>query len=530
MPIVDIQRRFRELGRIRTGEQVATGKTYQSGPRRGQPKMRPTKLPRFRLTSPWQHLIEHAAEAFGGDPRPWHNDGTGGDEYEVVVDVDSLPVIIPPGDFFEQWYELWTGGGCARRCDGKRQVLVDQPCRCPEDVFERQEKAAKNPPEACKPTTRVRLMLPDVADVGIWRLETHGFHAAAELGGAAGLVEAAVRLGTMIPADLRLQAREGARRPGEQRKKFYVPAITFRGTLGPVLDALGVLESGATMPALVGMEPRPAIDHGGTPALPAGTTFDPSPVERSSFPDQPPAPPAGDQVLDVDPGEGSIDAGDGFEPAGALDPGALEVEPAEDFEPPDRPVEDAGDGSGPALTGPQMVAMRLKDRGVEDRAERLAFVSAVVGRKVASSKELKPAEVREVLDVLRSDDRFAAMAGEALAYLDEPAPASTSTPADEPIETTAKPAEPAPAAPARETRRRAPSSSSSDDPSTWDGDRWRAVLKERGVKVVAVLREANRLARERDVKPPGTLDELKGSGIETEVLGYVEAEAAEGRS
>ena len=544
MPIVDIQRRFRELGRIRTGQVVETGKLYKSGSKKGQPVTRPTKLPRFRLTSPWEHLIQQAAEVFGGTPAPWHNDGTGGDEFEVVVEVDSLPVVIPPGEVFEQWYELWTGGGCSKRCDGVRQVLVDRPCSCPEDPIVRQEKAAKG--EACKPTTRVRLMLPDVADVGIWRLESHGFHAAAELGGAAGLVEAATRQGAMIPADLRLQAREGARRPGQPKKSFYVPAITFRGTLGPVLAALGILEEGATMPRLLGVEPRPAIDSGGQPALPpAGTPFDPAPVEPASLPGPPPEPPAAPAPPPPDPGPADALSeafpGAGFEPPEADDQGELAPEP-EVLEPPAHEPDEQvpSEEGGGALSGPAMIAIRAKTRGYEDRDERLALVSAIVGRLVKSTKELRVREVSVVLGVLDDEEKTESFSGAALGYFEqivaeqeaakktaEPAAAETKEP-DPPAPEPDAPAAPAPLeTTGREAAPRVPRSPAPDDPSTWDAAKWREVLKDRGVKVSALLKEASRLARAAGSSAPGTLDDVGSSGLAAELLGFVETQASD---
>ena len=516
MPIVDIQRRFRELGRIRTGHKVRT----KGG------RMAPAKLPRFRLTSPWQHLIEQAAEVYGGEAKPWRNEGTKADEWEVIIDAESLPVVVPPGEVFDQWYELWTGGGCSRRCDGVRQTLVDRACQCPEDPHDRQEKAAKG--EACKPTTRLRLMLPDVADVGIWRLESHGFHAAAELGGAAGLVEAATRQGAMIPADLRLAAREGARRPGEPRKSFYVPALSFRGTLGPVLDALGILETGATMPALLGhVQPRPALDAGGTPALPSrGTPFDPAPVEVAGLPgpvpdpDPPPAAPA-------DPAPPAPAAPQGFEPPEdrAAAPEAPTPTP-EPFEPPDHdPDEEHG---GPTLTGPQIIAMKLKDLGVTDRAEKLRAVALLVGRPVASSKDLTTAEVRNVLDVLNDETE----AGEFLAWHRETEATLTDAPDPAPEPTTA-PADPEPVVivpevvdgPPRATRRPAPVHGA-EEPAGWDGDRWRAVLTEHGLKPVAAIREAARLAREQGVDAPANLDAFASSGLADELAGWIYAQGA----
>ena len=63
MPILNLQRQLRELGRIRTGIQVST-----SGGKR-----RPSKLETFRLTSGARELIEAAAEAYGGTVTPWQN-------------------------------------------------------------------------------------------------------------------------------------------------------------------------------------------------------------------------------------------------------------------------------------------------------------------------------------------------------------------------------------------------------------------------------------------------------------------------
>lgn len=520
MPILDIQQRFRELGRIRTGIQV---------PNKSGRGTHPEKLARFRLTSEWQHLIEQAAEVFGGEARPWDNDGAA--EFEVIVEVDSLPVVIPPGEVLDQWYEMWSGGGCQRRCDGVRQVLQDRPCQCPADPMERQELAGKG--QACKPTTRLRLMLPDVADVGIWRLESHGFHAAAELGGSAGLVAAATKAGAMIPADLRLASREGARRPGTPKKSFYVPALSFRGTLGPVLDALGILDEGATMPRILGVEARPSLESGGRAALPAGgSSFDPAPTEAASFgtAPPPPAPPAPAEVVDDGPPPPPAPTGfappaetEGFAPPPETPPPAPEA-----YEPPAPSSSSSDVDSGPAYSGPQLIGMKFTDRGIKDRAHRLRMVSWLVHREISSGKDLKPAEVRTVLDLLNDDDGFAELL-ELVPPLD---PEAGQEGAEEPAQGSPAP-EPPKAAPEvltpdavvdppRTRRRRAPASS----PDGMDGAQWRAMLAERQVKVTEVLREAQRLARAGDVKPPETLDEIAASGLAEELLGFVEATAA----
>jgi hypothetical protein len=56
MPILDIQKRARELGRIRLGQVVvsANGKT------------RPEKIDRFRFTSYSRELLDQVAALYGG--------------------------------------------------------------------------------------------------------------------------------------------------------------------------------------------------------------------------------------------------------------------------------------------------------------------------------------------------------------------------------------------------------------------------------------------------------------------------------
>jgi hypothetical protein len=213
MPIITLQRQMRELGRIRTGIQVASG---QGG------RKRPAKLETFRLTSSSRELIEAAAEAYGGTVTPWQNGDSA--EFEVVTTAAALDIVVPPGQPVSQWYELWSAGGCQRRCDGVTNVLTMTPCACPADVEQRLELAAKG--EACKATTRLNVMLPALPDLGVWRLESHGFYAAVELAGAAEILAMASATGRLIPARLRLDQRE-KKVPGKPTNRYAVPVIEF---------------------------------------------------------------------------------------------------------------------------------------------------------------------------------------------------------------------------------------------------------------------------------------------------------------
>jgi len=242
MPIIGLQRQLRTLGRIRTGNTVDAGKG----------KRRPHKLETFRLTSPSRIQIDAAAAAFGGICTPWTNPA-GGPEFEVITSATSLDIVVPPGGSVSQWYELWTAAGCARRCDGQTNLLPEPgPCLCPADVDERLELAARG--EACKATTRLRVILPALPDLGSWMLESHGYYAAVELAGAAEVLEAASEAGRLIPARLRLDQRT-KKIPGQPTRQYAVPVIEF----------------GETFAALVGgpTSSAPALAPGRRPELPA---------------------------------------------------------------------------------------------------------------------------------------------------------------------------------------------------------------------------------------------------------------------
>ncbi|MDP8961526.1 MAG: hypothetical protein M3N32_07935 [Actinomycetota bacterium] len=286
MPILTIQQRLAELGRIRVG--AKTGK--------GHPK----KLEQFRFTSPSQRLIEAVAELYGGEVQEWEGAPTDGAQWEVFTAADSINVVLPPNEFVSQWMELWSGGGIKRRCDGTTETLSMKPCLCDPDPADRE----------CSPTTRLRVMLPEVAGVGVWRLETHSYHAAAELAGVAQLLAAATAAGKAIPASLRLEQRE-KRVSGKATLKYAVPRIDVHAPLGAVLEAVGV-ESVLAPPERAAAplsgrrqtqrEPLPAGPELAPPAQggPDEPGFGPAPApqakagEKVDLPPAPPPPPEAD--------------------------------------------------------------------------------------------------------------------------------------------------------------------------------------------------------------------------------------------
>lgn len=175
MPILDLQMRMRQLGEIRIGHVVPTGRTRKDG----KPGTRPAKLDRFRFTSPSREILASVAELYGGEVQPWTPANGGPSEFEVYSKANRLPVLIPPRDAVSQWYELYAGSKCQRRCDGVTEHKSDRPCMC-------------NPEKRdCKITTRVNVMLRDVPALGQWLLITKGYYAAVTLPPAAELLSQA---------------------------------------------------------------------------------------------------------------------------------------------------------------------------------------------------------------------------------------------------------------------------------------------------------------------------------------------------
>lgn len=412
MPIVILeeQRRFRELGRIRLGEREPV--MVKSGPKAGQqvvkdgkPVFRPKRLADFRLTSPWRHLLEAAQAVYGGEVRPW-NPSEGRNEFELATGRPDIDVLVPPGDVLSQWLEEWSGGGCQRRCDGRRMIVAqgksaDRACQCdPDGTLGITDDARK-----CKPYTRLLLMVPELPDLGVWRVESHGVNAALELGRAIELTELATRRGVILPAVLRIEARE-VRRPGEPTKRFVVPTLGFRHGLGDTLAALGFGDSKglAMLPGAQAVQTRPALNAGGTPPLSEGDPEDAltaraRPVEAASLP-----PAAGGNATEAKPG--TKDTGGGTEADGdedIADAELIDAEPAAFVPPAHDPNEEAQAATGGAsLTVAQLIAVKAREAGVDDDT-RHAVIGIVTRGRTRSGKDVTDkGELDRIIRVLTS--------------------------------------------------------------------------------------------------------------------------------
>ncbi len=265
--------RPRELGRLRTGESVPVVKNGQVQTHDdGSPKMRPNKRETWRITSGSRHLLQEAADLYGGQVVVWEDAPTPG-QWELATDKVSIEVMIPYDSALSQAFELWSGGGCQRRCDGER-MDDDQPCVCPADIEARMKAAGQRTPTACKPTTRLNVLLPDIHELGYWRLEVHGYNAAVEIPGTLAMAQG-IRVAYKDPnpwfiawlkIDPRMKKKDG------ETLRYPVPVIEIPA-------------SGRSL--MVGPGEKPALSGGGAPQIGPG---------RDSGPEA--APPPSDDPFD----------------------------------------------------------------------------------------------------------------------------------------------------------------------------------------------------------------------------------------
>ncbi|WP_213451553.1 recombination directionality factor [Rhizomonospora bruguierae] len=254
--ILTLQRQARELGRLRMGWSEPYTDKY------GKEKRKPVKSTTWVLTTPQRAYLEPAVEAWGGQVEEWQPQGNGAKVWRIVTDTDAIDAILPPGDPLSQAYEMWSRGGCQRRCDGETEQLSNKPCLCRAEFGD--EFHLQKPEVVCRPHTRLNVVLPDMPDLGVWRVETHGFYAANEIAAAVDLIRHATGGTVAVPVRLRIEPR--TRVAQGKTKQFLVLALEIRGsTAGQILagqPATVELEGTAQRRAL---EAAPAAANGTRP-------------------------------------------------------------------------------------------------------------------------------------------------------------------------------------------------------------------------------------------------------------------------
>lgn len=209
--IITIQRQARELGRLRTG-------TFNG--------RYPERSNTWIVSSHAEHYVEAAAQIWGGTPEKWQPQGNGAAQFRVITQAVSLDAILPPGDPLSQSYESWSRGGCQRRCDGVSEELSGEPCLCVAKWGPDFHQVAPRD-AACKMTTRLNVLLPEMPDIGVWRAETHSYYSANEVAAAVDMLKGSIGVDKLVPVRLRIEQR--TRVAEGKTKQFPVVAVELRG-------------------------------------------------------------------------------------------------------------------------------------------------------------------------------------------------------------------------------------------------------------------------------------------------------------
>ena len=263
--LLNIQRRAAEHGRLRTG--------YTQG-------NRPMRSATWVVTSHSEEHVRTAAGLWGGDVEQWSPLNSTITQWRVITKAASIEALITPGDPLSQYNEMWSAGGCQRRCDGQTEQLTRQPCLCARQFGEDWHTQPKG--RVCSATSRFNVMLPDISGMGMWRAETHSFYAASEWGGMVDIILAGTDGKGFVPVNLRIEPRQVVREG--KTKKFPVVVVELRGVTprqalaGPMNAATALDPAGQARAAIEA--PRPDYLANAQAAL---TVDDVQDVYRTAF-------------------------------------------------------------------------------------------------------------------------------------------------------------------------------------------------------------------------------------------------------
>ncbi|MEU6235916.1 hypothetical protein [Kitasatospora sp. NPDC047058] len=243
--LFNIQRRAAEHGRLRTG--------YTKG-------NRPVRSSTWVVSSHSEEHVTMAAKLWGGTPEQWSPLNSSVPQWRVITEAESIEALITPGDPLNQYNEMWSKGGCSRRCDGQTELLSRQPCLCARQFGEDWHLQSKG--RVCSVTSRLNVMLPDLTGMGMWRAETHSFYAASEWGAMVDMILAGTDGKGFVPVTLRIEPRQ--RVANGETKKFPVVVVELRGVTprqalsGPLATAVALNPSQGSALAIEAPKPGPS--------------------------------------------------------------------------------------------------------------------------------------------------------------------------------------------------------------------------------------------------------------------------------
>ena len=231
-----------------------------------------TGIDTFRFTSSHKKALDQLATIYGGTVRPWKDPKVAAGKYELKTTATSIEIMVKE-DALNMQYELWTGGGCTRRCDGE---MAEVPVKGPEPTLQEVPCICRRTGQAdCKMKLRMNVSLPDVDFYGMWRLETSSANAAIELPGMFDMITQLSQKGQMIRAHLNLEQRTST--VDGKKKNYVVPTLSMAATPNEILAGMAQV--------------RPMLD--------GGTQLELNPSEGVVEEGRPPEATGDDEIIDA---------------------------------------------------------------------------------------------------------------------------------------------------------------------------------------------------------------------------------------
>lgn len=242
VPLNNLRRRIPEAGRLRMG--VKTGRAMKA-------------IDTWRFTSHDKVALEQIADLYGGAVKAWSDPKAAEGQFEVITDASEIRIVLPPEPLSGPVYELWSGGGCERRCDGEHCETMQRGPEGPEPV-EVPCLCSAAGALSCDVKTRLSVLLPEIRFAGVWRLDTKSWNAAQELPGMVELVQSQQGNGLSY-AVLAIKPRRTV--TNGQTKRFLVPQLGIPQSLEELaagMTRLGALPA-TEAPALEAGEPDDVV-------------------------------------------------------------------------------------------------------------------------------------------------------------------------------------------------------------------------------------------------------------------------------
>lgn len=217
--ILDRQKQLAEQGRLRLGY------TKPATKRDGTPTTRPVASHTWIVTSDNRDHVARAAEMWGGEVEHWQPMGNGAKQWRVITETNAVPAILPPGDPLSESYEMWSAGGCQRRCNGATEEFSGSPCMCLAQHGEKWYELSAR--QVCQSKSRLKVLLPDMEGLGAWRMETGSYYGAITIAGMVDIIRGVVGEQMLVPVWLRIKPETRVAR-GET-KQFVIPVLELRG-------------------------------------------------------------------------------------------------------------------------------------------------------------------------------------------------------------------------------------------------------------------------------------------------------------